>query len=274
MLKNVGIAGKLAVLVLLPMLGLAYFAGSKVLDKADTASGAARLQQDTRLAVRGERLRARGRRRSAVMTALFVGSKGAKSASELKDQRALTDGRLAEPAGAREERGRAVAGKLAAALEPLATLAEHRSAVDALSLPGAEATGYYTQVNAAMLDVVSAVADSSQRAGADPRRRGVRELPARQGADRARARRARQGLHGRDVPGRRRDRQVPERGRRPGHPAAGVRAPGDAGGRARGRLRRQRPGRRGGGAVARAGHLAAARKPTWAAPIPTPGSRR
>ena len=60
MLKNVGIAGKLAVIVLLPMLGLAYFAGSKVLDKADTASGAGRLQQDTRLAVEVSALRARG----------------------------------------------------------------------------------------------------------------------------------------------------------------------------------------------------------------------
>ena len=59
MLKNVGIAGKLALMLLLPMLGLAYFAGSKVLDKADTASAAGRLQRDTRLAVRGQRVRAR-----------------------------------------------------------------------------------------------------------------------------------------------------------------------------------------------------------------------
>ena len=155
MLKNVGIAGKLAVLVLLPMLGLAYFAGSKVLDKADTASGAGRLQQDTRLAVEvsgfvHESQKERG------LTALFVGSKGAKSASELTEQRTLTDGRLAKLQGLAETGP--VAGKLAAALEPLAKLAEHRSAVDALSLPGAEATGYYTQVNAALLDVVGAVA--------------------------------------------------------------------------------------------------------------------
>ena len=95
MLKNVGIAGKLAVIVLLPMLGLAYFAASKVLDKADTASGAGRLQQDTRLAVEvsafvHEAQKERG------LTALFVGSKGAKSAGELTEQRGLTDGRLAD----------------------------------------------------------------------------------------------------------------------------------------------------------------------------------
>ena len=52
MLRNVGIAGKLALMLLLPMLGLAYFAGSKVLDKAETASAAGRLQRDTELAVR------------------------------------------------------------------------------------------------------------------------------------------------------------------------------------------------------------------------------
>ena len=96
------------------------------------------------------------------LTALFVGSKGAKSAGELSEQRAAHRSPARRPAGTRHERWWSVAAKLADALEPLATLSEHRSAVDALSLPGAEATGYYTQVNAAMLDVVSAVADSSR----------------------------------------------------------------------------------------------------------------
>ena len=94
MLRNVGIAGKLALMLLLPMIGLAYFAGSKVLDKAGTASAAGRLQRDTGLAVRvsafvHEFQKERG------LTALFVGSKGAKSGPELKAQRALTDRRLA-----------------------------------------------------------------------------------------------------------------------------------------------------------------------------------
>ena len=95
MLKNVGIAGKLALIVLLPMLGLAYFAGAKVLASARTASDADRLQHDTRLAVEvsgfvHESQKERG------LTALFVGSKGATSGGELGDQRALTDERLAK----------------------------------------------------------------------------------------------------------------------------------------------------------------------------------
>jgi methyl-accepting chemotaxis protein len=155
MLRNVGIAGKLALMLLLPLVGLAYFAGSKVLDKAATASAAGQLQRDAQLAVRvsafvHEFQKERG------LTALFVGSQGARSGPELKAQRTLTDRRLAALQGSGEE-----LHGLAAALGSLDTLAEHRSAVDGLSLPGPQATAYYTKVNAAMLDVVSAVAGSS-----------------------------------------------------------------------------------------------------------------
>ena len=76
----------------------------------------------------------------------------------MKAQRALTDARLADlQLLAKGEDG----PKLAEALTPLAKLGDHRSAVDALSLAGPEATGYYTQVNAAMLDLVNSVAGSS-----------------------------------------------------------------------------------------------------------------
>ena len=158
MLRNVGIAGKLALMLLLPMVGLAYFAGSKVLDKAETASAAGRLQHDTQLAVRvsafvHEFQKERG------LTALFVGSKGAKSGPELKAQRALTDRRLAALTAGGES---AAAKGLSGALASLDKLDGHRSAVDALSLPGPQATAYYTKVNAAMLDVVSSVAGSSR----------------------------------------------------------------------------------------------------------------
>ena len=113
------------------------------------------------LAVEVERVRARG-------------AEGARPDRAVRRQQGRQVRRRAERAARAHRRparrrcrgsrrpGGAVAGKLAAALEPLAKLGEHRSAVDALSLPGAEATGYYTQVNAALLDVVSAVADASR----------------------------------------------------------------------------------------------------------------
>ena len=219
MLKDVGIAGKLAILVLLPMLGLVYFAGSKVVDKAGTASGAARLQQDTRLAVQvsafvHEAQTERG------MTALFVGSKGAKSAAELKDQRALTDA----PAGGRcKGSWRAAASRLrqarrrARAAGEAGRASQRRRRASAARRRGDGLLHAGQRRPARRRERGRGI---EPRAGADPRRRGLRQLPARQGADRAGARRARQGLHGRDVPGRRRDRGVPERGGGPGHPAA------------------------------------------------------
>jgi methyl-accepting chemotaxis protein len=157
MLKNVGIAGKLAVMLVVPLVGLAYFAGSAVLESAHTASSAGRLQQDTALAVRvsayvHEAQKERG------MTALFTGSHGKQFGEELKAQRAVADRALAN---LRELAGTGPDGKLDKALVQLRSLAEHRKAVDALSLPPADATGYYTRANAGMLDVVSAVADSS-----------------------------------------------------------------------------------------------------------------
>ena len=73
------------------MLGLAYFAGSQG-DRqgSDPPSAAGRLQEERTLAVQvsafvHEFQKERG------LTALFVGSQGAKSGTELKTERALTD---------------------------------------------------------------------------------------------------------------------------------------------------------------------------------------
>ena len=101
------------------------------------------------------------------------GSKGAKSGTELKAQRVLTDRRLAALTAGGE--GAAAEG-LSGALAALDKLSGHRSAVDALSLPGPQATAYYTKVNAAMLDVVSSVAGSS-REPASRRVSGPRKWP-------------------------------------------------------------------------------------------------
>ena len=164
MFKHLGIAGKLVAMLLVPLVGLAYFAGVAVLDKADTAAGAGRLQADSELAVRvsgfvHEVQKERG------LTALFLGSAGAKYGTELREQRTATDRTLAAVRTLAVGSAAGPSGQLAKALEPLATLAEHRSGVDAQSIPPADATGYYTKVNAGLLDVVSAVAGGERRAG-------------------------------------------------------------------------------------------------------------
>ena len=155
MLKHLGIAGKRLVA---DAVGTACSGSrtspARVLDKANTASGAGRLQDETELAVRvsgfvHEFQKERG------LTALFLGSAGAKYGTELE-----TSAR--RPTGARALR------KLAAAAGAAAQRCQRRSSrslarrssqrVDAQSIPPADATGYYTKVNAAMLDVINTVA--------------------------------------------------------------------------------------------------------------------
>jgi methyl-accepting chemotaxis protein len=114
MLKNVGIAGKLAIMLVVPVVGLAYFAGSEVVESARTASSAGRLQDDTALAVRvsafvHEAQKERG------MTALFMRSQGKQFGEELQAQRSLADRALAN---LRELAGTWPAGKLDKALAP------------------------------------------------------------------------------------------------------------------------------------------------------------
>ena len=153
MLRNLGISGKLALMLVIPVLGLVYFAGAKVQRSAATVADSGALESRTRVAVVVSRL-VHELQKERGMTALYVGSKGAKFGEELKAQRAVTDGALARLRASK-------APETEQALEPLGDLDGHRSAVDALSVPPAEATGFYTTVNAGMLDVIDAVAGSS-----------------------------------------------------------------------------------------------------------------
>ena len=96
MLKNVGIAGKLARACCCCRCSASRTSRARRSSTRRTprpAPAGCSTTRGSRCEVSGfvhESQKERG------LTALFVGSKGAKSASELKDQRALTDGRLAE----------------------------------------------------------------------------------------------------------------------------------------------------------------------------------
>lgn len=93
-------------------------------------------------------------------TAIFLSSHGENFGPELESQRKLTDQqfgslqpRLAELDGASFD---SVFGKLQSdALTSLDGIAAMRSEVDGLSVPGAQAIGFYTNMNGSLLDMVS-----------------------------------------------------------------------------------------------------------------------
>src|SRR5262249_19333807 len=157
--SNLRMRTKLAILLLLPILGLLFFAGSQVRDRAAVSGQLG--QVETLAALNGrvdtlvhELQKERGR------TGLFVGGDGTQYRTELTDQRKATDATLVE-VGPVIERfdgtgyGAAFTDRLDAIRRQLADLSAHRQRVDGRTLAAKDATGYYTGVIGAMLGLSS-----------------------------------------------------------------------------------------------------------------------
>ena len=164
-LSGLTIRARVLLAVLLPVLGLLWFAGAAVQEKRQVVSnlaaldGLAAVVNDISALVH-ELQKERG------MTGVFVGSKGAKFATELAEQRRATDSprkALAETLAGLDIKsyGPALAAKLEPALAAADKLAPTRQAIDGLTLAANDATGYYTQTVARLLDIVAVMADLS-----------------------------------------------------------------------------------------------------------------
>jgi len=166
-LHNLSIRNKLLLILLLPILGLLYFALAGIVERQRTYTEMQRLEGLAELAglvsaLVHETQKERG------MSAGFVGSRGVRFVAELPRQREATDRRrqtlddfLARTAD--EELGAAVVERLAAARGRLGDLAQQRQGVSALSLGADQAVGYYTALNAELLDVVGELARSTRQ---------------------------------------------------------------------------------------------------------------
>ena len=156
---------KLLLLVISPLLVLAWFSGSQMLTSWELRSEAGKL---TELAVLGKRVSnlVHELQKERGATAGFLGSKGEKFGPELARQRGLTDERAAElqqylgqfDASVYNER---LGTGLDKALQQLAQVNTKRGLVDKFELPLGDALKYYTGMNGRFLGLVSEMSKNS-----------------------------------------------------------------------------------------------------------------
>ena len=161
--SDVSIGLKIALACLVPLLGLAIFAGSAVIDAGQKAAAArdvlaaAELAEKTSLAVH-ELQRERG------MSVGFVGSKGKDFAGDLLVQRKASDGRIdaLRSASLVTAHTGTLGGRLNAAGAELSALEKLRRDVDALALPGGQAAAAYTKIIASLIVTIEAIGELAQ----------------------------------------------------------------------------------------------------------------
>ncbi len=167
MLDQISIRAKLAVLALIPLLGMTWFAGIIALDKRAAASEATELNRLVELSVRiGNLLHETQKERGA--TAVFMSSGGTKFQTELPAQQATTDTPRAEfyafldteQSSLPEE----VQTGLVPAIEAVSNLDSTREGVLDLSAETRPTIGYYTDMNKKFLDAIGSVASASSNA--------------------------------------------------------------------------------------------------------------
>ena len=166
MFRNLPIGRKLVVMLLVPIVSLLFFSGTVVVERLRTQRETTALQQLSKLAVAispfvHEAQKERG------TTGVFLGSQGKKFRDELTAQRANTDKTVVQLNSIfaqfdATQFGTAFQKNLDIARHDFYDkLGSHRPAVDALTIPGREGIGYYTQMNAAFLDVIAHIATLS-----------------------------------------------------------------------------------------------------------------
>ena len=161
LLANIRIRNKLALMVLCPLLAVVYFSASGVSEKWDQAREMESLLAVSDLAVKTSALVHESQKERGA-TALFLGSRGARFQAELSAQRAETDKRVA---ALKEylrgfDRGRFGSGLAKSLDDGLAQVDKTRAtreAVSALKITAADGIARYTEMNAALLAVISRV---------------------------------------------------------------------------------------------------------------------
>lgn len=162
---NITIRIKLFLLAAIPVIAMLYFAGSSSFEKASVAKEMVKLQSMIELSVKmGEAVHELQKERG--MSALFLGSKGAKFVSELPAQRLGTDKKIEITQAAiniydvgDDQDG--LADMLKSVQANLADLNTKRSSISALGLAGSESAAYYTKTIASLLDVATKISTLS-----------------------------------------------------------------------------------------------------------------
>jgi methyl-accepting chemotaxis protein len=167
-LTGLGIRQKLAVMLVVPLVGLLYFATSGVVERLGTLHQAGDLQDNAALAVKVSGL-VHELQRERGTTVLFLGSKGKDFGKDLSDQRTLTDQKLKElrqylQTFDANRFGKPYANRLDKAVGGLGLLSAKRSSVDSLQADPPVVVKYYSGTIAKLLEVVGAISTVSNDA--------------------------------------------------------------------------------------------------------------
>jgi methyl-accepting chemotaxis protein len=166
-LQNLRIGAKLAVAVLLPLVGLVGLAGYNLADKWRTRAQMAELGSLAEGAKAASRL-THELQRERGLSAIFVSAKGAQMAAELPAQRKATDGQRSTALDVLSRlRASTTSSSFRDAIDgfrtALAGLDERRKAVDALTIAVPESSAFFTGVIARLLSVTAEIAKISSR---------------------------------------------------------------------------------------------------------------
>ncbi len=161
MYSNLKIRSKILILVAIPVIGMAVFAGIQVANKMSVASEDEMLHELADLAVKASAL-VHEQQKERGETAGFIKSKGVSFAQELPAQRLNTNQKKQELMEyltnfESEKFGSEFAGKLSSTLSNLERMPSIRSSVDSLTISAGDAIGYYTSLNGQFLDLISSM---------------------------------------------------------------------------------------------------------------------
>ena len=151
-IRNMKISRAILLVGLVPIIVAALFSGAFVYQELDRVHQLERLEMLTDLATKMSAL-VHEQQRERGATAVFIGYKGERFKPEVAAQRLETNKKRAElqeylKTFDAESFGIEFKEKFDSVFADLARLDDLRSKVDALSIPVAEASGYYTALNA------------------------------------------------------------------------------------------------------------------------------
>ncbi len=161
LLERMRFRNKILLVLAVPLLGLVWFSWQGVVEKYQLSREMKALALMSGLGVRSSNL-VHEIQKERGLTAGFLGSKGAQFTSELAVQRNSSDERLTAlreyRQGIKAERwSEEFASRLRKAMDFGDRLAAQRQAVDRLKIETKEAIDFYTEMNAALLDVVNEI---------------------------------------------------------------------------------------------------------------------
>ncbi len=167
-LEKIKFRNKLVLMIILPVTGLLYFSIGGIADKYRLSHEMSALQGLSTLAVKISAL-VHETQKERGATAGFLGSKGAKFGSELRAQRSGTDKKITALKDfladfESKQFGTEFKSGLNRVLNDLDRIQSKRDAVSGMNISAGEAIGYYTNMNASALDVISTITKLSANA--------------------------------------------------------------------------------------------------------------